>query len=89
MTTKEQQLISEQNRLEAQARLAALRAKAKASGFVAPKPTNPAKLGQRVITKVGWSHVHGNVVKIDDMHIWVESESKSYKVHSLGCKYYN
>ena len=89
MTTKQEQLINEQNRVEAQARLAALRARAKASGFVAPKPTNPAKLGQRAIVKVGWSHVHGCVVKIDGMFVWIESENKSYKVNALGCRLYN
>jgi hypothetical protein len=89
MTTREEQLINEQARVEAQVRLAALRAKAKASGFVAPAPKNPAKLGQLAMVKVGWFHVHGYVVKIDGMFVWIESESKSYKVNALGCKYFN
>jgi hypothetical protein len=86
----------------AQDRLAALRAKAKASGFVAPAPKNPATIGQKVIARPlitnrgQGSHftlqdyyacVHGVVVKIDGMDIWVEGTEKSYKVSSLGCQY--
>jgi hypothetical protein len=86
----------------AQDRLAALRANAKASGFVAPAPKNPATIGQKVIaspkiTNRGqashftlpdyYACIHGVVVKIDGMDVWVEGEDKSYKVSSLGCKY--
>jgi len=86
----------------AQDRLAALRANAKASGFVAPAPKNPATIGQKVIARFlitnrgQGSHftlqdysacIHGVVVKIDGMNIWVEGTEKSYKVSSLGCQY--
>jgi len=89
--------------ITAQDRLAALRARAKASGFVAPAPKNPAELGQRVIARFyiecnGWidhgcglkgysALIDGVVVKIDGMDIWVQGEQRSYKVKSLGCEY--
>ena len=88
--------------LTAQERMAALKARVIASGFVAPAPKNPATLGQKVIarpliTNRGqgthftlpdyYACVHGVVVKIDGMNIWVEGAEKSYKVSSLGCEY--
>ena len=89
--------------LTAQDRLAALRAKAKASGFVAPAPKNPAVVGQSVIAKFykecnGWVNhgcglkgyvatIHGTVTKIDGIQIWVTDSNTSYKVNALGCHY--
>lgn len=85
-------------------RLLAFRAKAKASGFVAPAPTNPAIIGQQAFGKqcvmdhkyaygkwyadsVRYITVAGRVVKIDGMHIWVESENVTYKMHAPACRF--